>query len=78
MDERLSRLPRAVLGWYEENKRCLPWRQTRDPYRIWVSEIMLQQSRVEAVKGYYSRFPAMTTPCTSSGRAWATTAGCGI
>ena len=56
MDERLSRLPRAVLGWYEENKRCLPWRQTRDPYRIWVSEIMLQQTRVEAVKGYYSRF----------------------
>lgn len=56
MDERLSRLPQAVLGWYEENKRCLPWRQTRDPYRIWVSEIMLQQTRVEAVKGYYSRF----------------------
>ena len=55
MDERLSRLPQAVLGWYEENKRCLPWRQTRDPYRIWVSEIMLQQTRVEAVKGYYSR-----------------------
>ena len=56
MDERLSRLPQAVLGWYEENKRELPWRKTRDPYKIWVSEIMLQQTRVEAVKGYYSRF----------------------
>ena len=56
MDERLSRLHQAVLGWYEENKRDLPWRKTRDPYRIWVSEIMLQQTRVEAVKGYYSRF----------------------
>ncbi len=56
MDERLSRLPQAVLGWYETNKRDLPWRKTRDPYKIWVSEIMLQQTRVEAVKGYYSRF----------------------
>ena len=56
MDELLSQLPQAVFGWYEENKRVLPWRQTRDPYKIWVSEIMLQQTRVEAVKGYYSRF----------------------
>ena len=45
-----------ILGWYEENKRDLPWRQTRDPYRIWVSEIMLQQTRVEAVIRYYQRF----------------------
>ena len=56
MDEILSALPRVLPGWYEENKRILPWRQTRDPYKIWVSEIMLQQTRVEAVKGYYSRF----------------------
>lgn len=56
MDEILSALPRVLPGWYEENKRMLPWRQTRDPYKIWVSEIMLQQTRVEAVKGYYSRF----------------------
>ena len=56
MDDILSALPRVLPGWYEENKRILPWRQTRDPYRIWVSEIMLQQTRVEAVKGYYSRF----------------------
>ncbi len=49
-------LPGALLPWYEENKRTLPWRQDRDPYRIWLSEIMLQQTRVEAVKGYYVRF----------------------
>ena len=46
----------AILPWYRENKRDLPWRHTRDPYRIWISEIMLQQTRVEAVKGYYKRF----------------------
>lgn len=46
----------ALLAWYRENKRDLPWRHTRDPYRIWLSEIMLQQTRVEAVKPYYARF----------------------
>ena len=51
-----SQLPQALLPWYETNARDLPWRHTRDPYRIWVSEIMLQQTRVEAVKGYYARF----------------------
>ncbi len=45
-----------ILGWYRENARDLPWRRTRDPYRIWVSEIMLQQTRVEAVIRYYERF----------------------
>ena len=45
-----------LLSWYEENARALPWRETRDPYRIWVSEIMLQQTRVEAVIPYYHRF----------------------
>ena len=49
-------LPGALLPWYAENKRDLPWRQDRDPYHIWLSEIMLQQTRVEAVKGYYARF----------------------
>ena len=51
-----SQLPAAILPWYEENKRDLPWRQDRQPYHIWLSEIMLQQTRVEAVKGYYTRF----------------------
>lgn len=46
----------ALLAWYAANKRDLPWRRTKDPYRIWISEIMLQQTRVEAVKRYYERF----------------------
>ena len=45
-----------LIEWYRISKRTLPWRGTRDPYRIWVSEIMLQQTRVEAVKDYYLRF----------------------
>lgn len=49
-------LPGALLPWYEGNRRDLPWRKDKDPYHIWVSEIMLQQTRVEAVKGYYARF----------------------
>ena len=47
---------RRILAWYLKNKRDLPWRSTRDPYRIWVSEIMLQQTRVAAVVPYYDRF----------------------
>ena len=45
-----------LLGWYNENRRVLPWREDPTPYHVWVSEIMLQQTRVEAVKGYYARF----------------------
>ena len=45
-----------LLQWYEYNRRILPWREEPTPYHIWVSEIMLQQTRVEAVKGYYDRF----------------------
>ena len=52
----LSDLPEPLLDWYRANARDLPWRRTRDPYRIWVSEIMLQQTRVAAVLGYYARF----------------------
>ena len=51
-----SSLPELLLPWYELNKRELPWRQDREPYHVWLSEIMLQQTRVEAVKGYYERF----------------------
>lgn len=46
----------SLLAWYYENKRKLPWRENPDAYRVWVSEIMLQQTRVEAVKPYYKRF----------------------
>ena len=52
-------VPRArLLGWYDAHARDLPWRRTRDPYAIWVSEIMLQQTRVETVIPYYTRFMA--------------------
>ena len=47
---------RLLLGWYNLNKRDLPWRRQRDPYPIWVSEIMLQQTRVNAVLEHYQRF----------------------
>ena len=56
MDAILSQLPETLPQWYRGNARDLPWRHTKDPYRIWISEIMLQQTRVEAVKGYYARF----------------------
>ena len=49
---------RRVLSWFAKRKRDLPWRRTTDPYRIWVSEIMLQQTRVAAVIPYYERFIA--------------------
>ncbi len=51
-----ERLPALLLPWFADHARDLPWRHTRDPYRVWLSEIMLQQTRVEAVKGYYTRF----------------------
>ncbi len=46
----------ALLHWYAQNARALPWRENKNPYYIWVSEIMLQQTRVEAVKPYFLRF----------------------
>lgn len=49
----------ALLTWYQHNKRDLPWRHTKDAYAVWISEIMLQQTRVEAVKPYYARFIAV-------------------
>ncbi len=52
----LSQLPGLLLPWYDQARRDLPWRADREPYHIWLSEIMLQQTRVEAVKGYYARF----------------------
>lgn len=47
---------KQLCEWYCDNARALPWRENKDPYRIWVSEIMLQQTRVEAVKPYFARF----------------------
>jgi A/G-specific adenine glycosylase len=51
-----SAIRASLLRWYQAHKRELPWRATRDPYRVWISEIMLQQTRVSAVLGYYERF----------------------
>lgn len=55
-DERARTIVRRLLRWYRGNARDLPWRRTRDAYRIWLSEIMLQQTRVETVVDYYDRF----------------------
>jgi A/G-specific adenine glycosylase len=52
----LKQLRRSLLSWYGRNQRDLPWRRTRDPYRVWVSEIMLQQTRAAAVVDRYAKF----------------------
>jgi len=49
-------IQQRILSWYQKHKRDLPWRRTRDPYRVWISEIMLQQTRVAAVIPYFERF----------------------
>lgn len=63
----------ALLVWYDAHRRDLPWRGTHDPYRIWLSEIMLQQTRVETVKTYYARFltlfPTVSTLAKASEQA---------
>ena len=52
----LEKINEPLLSWFETHKRVLPWRENPTPYRVWVSEIMLQQTRVEAVKPYFERF----------------------
>ncbi|MFZ0799694.1 MAG: A/G-specific adenine glycosylase [Terriglobales bacterium] len=64
---------RALLRWYDQHRRDLPWRETRDPYRIWLSEIMLQQTRVAAVLDHYriflKRFPNVQALAAASENA---------
>ena len=55
---RLSQTVQPLLVWFQAHARTLPWRADREPYHVWLSEIMLQQTRVEAVRGYYARFLA--------------------
>lgn len=55
-DPRLYEMRDSLISWYRENRRKLPWREDPTPYHVWISEIMLQQTRVEAVKPYYARF----------------------
>ncbi len=52
----LKQIVKPLLSWYDGHARVLPWRENRHPYRVWVSEIMLQQTRVEAVKPFFERF----------------------
>lgn len=56
LKERLRAMNRPLLSWYEDHARILPWRENPEAYRVWISEIMLQQTRVEAVKPYFERF----------------------
>lgn len=57
-EERLKAMEKPLLSWYKNHARVLPWRENPEPYRVWISEIMLQQTRVEAVKPYFERFMA--------------------
>ena len=54
--ELLNQIASPLLAWYDEHRRVLPWREEVSPYRTWVSEIMLQQTRVQAVLPYFQRF----------------------
>src|SRR5215210_355435 len=56
MQARLARIRDGLLGWFQDHARDLPWRRTRDPYAILVSEIMLQQTQVDRVLPYYMQF----------------------
>ena len=56
IDSIYKKLPNTLLPWYRQNARALPWREDTEPYHVWISEIMLQQTRVEAVWTYYLRF----------------------
>ena len=55
-DEKIASFRRTLLNWYDNEKRDLPWRRTKNPYFIWISEIMLQQTQVVTVIPYYERF----------------------
>jgi A/G-specific adenine glycosylase len=64
-----ERVRRRLLDWYGRSRRDLPWRRVRDPYAIWVSEVMLQQTRVATVIPYYERFLARFPTLTALARA---------
>lgn len=66
----ITQIQTLLLDWYRQNRRDLPWRREKDPYKIWVSEVMLQQTRVETVIPYFQRFmkrfPTLTDLATAS------------
>lgn len=55
-NHRLLSITESLLCWYDENKRDLPWRHSKEPYHIWISEIMAQQTRINFLLAYYNRF----------------------
>lgn len=65
----MNEFSKQILNWYTNNKRDMPWRDVKDPYKVWVSEIMLQQTRVDTVTGYYKRwmerFPDLSALATA-------------
>ncbi|HXP10470.1 MAG TPA: A/G-specific adenine glycosylase [Acidobacteriaceae bacterium] len=65
----IRKFQRELLAWYDTHARDLPWRQSADPYHIWISEIMLQQTRVAAVLGYYARFLTLFPSVAALARA---------
>ena len=69
VDKIKSLLSRQLLAWYRRNQRALPWRETCDPYRIWISEIMLQQTQVDTATPYYHRFLKAFPTVSSLARA---------
>ena len=69
LDEEEQSIAPLLLNWYDCNRRILPWREEPSPYRVWVSEIMLQQTRVEAVKPYFERFIARFPDISSLAKA---------
>ena len=83
-------LAERLLGWYAAGHRALPWRQDHEPYHVWLSEIMLQQTRVEAVKGLLRAVfiggcpislllrPVRRTVSQNCGRGWAIIPACAI
>ena len=66
---RVGRFRKQLLIWYDDNKRQLPWRDVDDPYQVWISEIMLQQTRVEQMRGYFERFVAAFPTVTALANA---------
>ena len=65
MSSEVKKFQQKILDWYEKNKRDLPWRRTRDPYKIWISEIMLQQTQVSRVipkyEAWLEKFPTVAS-----------------
>ena len=56
MKQELEKIVKPIVKWYQEQEKILPWKQDKEPYHIWISEIMLQQTRIEKEKKYYTRF----------------------